>query len=239
MRTGLTNDQPQVTVDLLIMTVSGERLRLLLSQRVNPPFTGQWALPGRFIGLNESAEEAAGRLLEEMLPVRNAFLEQLYTFTRADRDPRGRVISVAYLLIVSGRKLRTLLAEGKTPLRCFEVALDEEGLRLADETGLALSGEDLAFDHGRIVETGIRRLRGKIDYTDIGFRFLENPDEFSLGELQIIYEAVQGTMLDSSNFRRFILNRYEKDGRLSQTDQMEKRGRGRPAALYRFNGWRS
>ena len=83
-----------------------------------------------------------------------------------------------------------------------------------------------------MIQTGLQRLRNKIDYTDIGFSFLENREEFALGELQTVFEAVLDSKLDSSNFRRFILNRYEKTGRLEQTEQAEKRGRGRPAALY-------
>ena len=101
--------------------------------------------------------------------------------------------------------------------------------------GETLAPGDLAFDHGKIIETGIERLRGKIDYTEIGFGFLENRDAFSLSELQTVFEAVLGETLDSSNFRRAILGRYEKTGQLTQTDQAEKRGRGRPAALYRFS----
>ena len=97
---------------------------------------------------------------------------------------------------------------------------------------LILTGGDLAFDHGKIIETGIRRLRGKIDYTEIGFRFLANMGAFSLSELQNVFEAVLGEKIDKSNFRRTIINRYEKTGKLKQTDLPVRRGQGRPAALY-------
>ena len=231
MHRELRQDQLYVTADLMILTVREGRLKLLLSRRVNPPCEGRWALPGLFVGLTESAEAAAQRLLQEMLPVRGAFLEQLYTFTDVGRDPRGRVLSVAYLVIVPWGRLREPLAESS--FRCFEADLDGPALRLADGEGLTLAAEELAFDHGQIIRTGIQRLRGKIDYTDIGFRFLEDPQAFSLGELQTVFEAVLDEAADSSNFRRTILNRYARDGRLEQTDQA-KRARGRPAALYRI-----
>ena len=233
MHSDLRSDQLHVTVDLLIMTIRDDRLHLLLSRRVSPPYEGQWALPGSFVGMNEAAEEAAERLLKEMLPVSEAFLEQLYTFTRADRDPRGRVISVAYLVIIPFRRLAAALGE-HSPFHLFEVQLDACGLNLSDGAEQRLGPADLAFDHGSIVETGIRRLRGKIDYTEIGFHFLEDPDAFALSELQTIYEAVLGNALDTSNVRRSILNRYENTGRLEQTSQAEKHGRGRPAVLYRL-----
>ncbi|MBO4885310.1 MAG: NUDIX domain-containing protein [Clostridia bacterium] len=235
MHGALEEDRLYVATDILILTVRDGRLCLLLSRRVDPPYAGRWALPGTFIGLDESAETAAKRLLAEMLPIQRAFLEQLFTFTDVNRDPRGRVISVAYLVVVPWERLKELMAEKDARFRCCQIAMDGNGLSLTDDWGGALIPGDLAFDHGRIIETGILRLRGKIDYTDIGFRFLNDPRAFSLGELQTVFEAVLGEPLDSSNFRRAIMSRYEKTGRLTQTDQAGRRGRGRPAALYRFN----
>ena len=232
MHRELEQDRLYVTVDLLILTVREGRLNLLLSRRVSAPYEGRWALPGRFIGLDESAETSVNRLLEEMLPIRNAYLEQLYTFTDVNRDPRGRVISTAYLVIVPWGPLKALMAEKALAFRCFQVSMNGRGLRLTGDGGDALIPGDLAFDHGRIIETGVARLRGKIDYTEIGFRFLENPGAFSLSELQTVFEAVLDETVDSSNFRRAIFGRYERTGRLTQTDQEERRGRGRPAALY-------
>ena len=233
MRRELDPDQLYVTVDILILTVRQGRLNLLLSQRVKDPYEGCWALPGSFLGGRESAEDAARRLLDEMLPGGSAFLEQLFTFTTPDRDPRGRVLSVAYLAVLPWGRLEALLNEGDSPLRCFRVSLEGERLHLEAEHGSAPEPSELAFDHADIIATGIRRLRGKIDYTDLGFRFLENPAAFSLGELQSIFSAVLDQPLDSSNFRRGILNRY--GDRLKQTDQTERRSRGRPAALYSFD----
>ena len=234
MHESLSQGQLYVTVDMLILTVKEGRLNLLLSRRKDAPYAGRWALPGRFVGVDESAETAVRKLLDEMLPAGDAFLEQLYTFSDVNRDPRGRVISTAYLVIIPGQKLDALMAETKTPFKRFEVTEGADGLRLSGADGTVLIGSDLAFDHGRIIETGVIRLQGKIDYTDVGFRFLNDLKAFSLGELQTVFEAVLGKKLDSSNFRRFIRNRYEETGRMVLTDREDKQKRGRPASLYQL-----
>jgi len=231
MHDSLAPDQLYVTVDLLIMTVHNGKLNLLLSRRGNAPYRGRWALPGRFVGMTESAEETAKILLERMLPLENAYLEQLYTFTDVGRDPRGRVISAAYLVIAPWSSVEKVLPG--TSFRCFGTELKDGQPVLRDGENTLAAGE-LAFDHEKIIATGLNRLQGKIDYTDIGFRFLENPEAFSLSELQTVFGAVLGTALDGSNFRRSILTRYERSGRLEQTERAEKRDRGRPAALYRI-----
>ena len=234
MHEGLSPDQVYVTVDLLILTIRDGMLSLLLSRRRDPPYAGRWALPGRFVGVDESAETAVRKLLDEMLPVKDAFLEQLYTFSEVDRDPRGRVISAAYLVIVPRSKLEALTETGRTSFQRFDVALETDGLRLTASDGTVLTGSGLAFDHGRIIETGVLRLRGKIDYTEVGFRFLNDLSGFSLGELQTVFEAVLGRKLDSSNFRRFIRNRYEETGKITMTDREDKQKWGRPASLYQL-----
>lgn len=236
MHETLAQDQVFVAADILILTIRNGRLNLLLSKRINPPYQGCWAMPGCFIGQDESAESAAGRLVEEMLPIRDAFLEQLYTFTAVGRDPRGRVVSIAYLVIIPWQKLESVLAQGETMLRCFDISLEAENLRLIGEDGKRLDNGSLAFDHLQIIVTGVQRLRGKLDYTEIGFRFLNDPELFSLSELQTIFEAILGRPQDNSNFRRTILSRYEDTGRIEATDKMEKQRRGRPAALYRMTG---
>ena len=234
MGEALARDRLYVTADILILTARDGRLTLLLSRRGSAPFAGQWALPGKFLGVEESAEAAARTLLRQMRMPEDAFLEQLYTFTDASRDPRGRVISTAYLAILPAARVEAALARPDAVMTGFDVRLDAQGLRLTGG-GLELRADDLAFDHGRIVETGVMRLRGKIDYTDIGFRFLEDLEAFSLGELLAVFEAVLDRRIDTSNFRRAILARYEETGRIAQTDRAGRRGRGRPAALYRFN----
>ena len=233
----LRQDQVFVSVDLLILTVRQGRLNLLLSRRTSPPFKGCWALPGKLVERADSAEVTALKLLREMLPIRDAFMEQLYTFTELSRDPRGRVISIAYLAAVPWARLEPMLPAGGQGPRLFRVCLTGGALDLGDGEGLRLTGGDLAFDHGRIIETGVQRLRGKIDYTDIAFHFLNDPQAFTLGELQTAFEAVLEKTVDASNFRRTIQTRYEETGRIAQADRAEsprKRGRGRPAALYRM-----
>ena len=231
----LVQDQVFVMVDNLILTVRQGRLNLLLSRRTGPPFKGCWALPGKLVEREDSAGATALRLLRQVLPIREAFMEQLYTFTELNRDPRGRVISIAYLAAVPWARLAPILpADGAGP-RFFDVSLAGGSLCLEDSEGLRLIGGDLAFDHGRIIETGVQRLRGKIDYTDIAFHFLNDPRAFTLGELRAVYEAVLEKTVDGSNFRRTIQNRYEETGRIAQTDRAEApRRRGRPPAIYRM-----
>ncbi len=225
-------DQIRVTIDVLPLSVHEKTLYILLSERKAPPYRGMWALPGRFISINESAEPAAERMMHELLPSAEGYLEQLYTFTELNRDPRGRVISLSYLDVLPWKTVQNSVLRGDSSLVCFAASLNEKGLRLKEADGTLLSGNDLAFDHGRIIETGIRRLRGKIDYTEIGFRFLADMNAFSLSELQDVFEAVLGEKVDNSNFRRTIINRYEKTGQLRQTELSARRGPGRPAVLY-------
>ncbi len=227
----LNRDRLYVTVDVLPFTVREGRLCILLSRRAAPPFEGRWALPGRFVGAGEDAGSAVEDLLAEMLPVRDAYLEQLYTFTDVDRDPRGRVISVACLAIIPWQRLESLPDARRGGWGLFGIHGSGGTLTLTGESG-EIAGEGLAFDHGRIVETGINRLRGKIEYTDIGFRFLNDPGAFTLGEIQTVFEAVLDRTLDSSNFRRFIRTRYLETGRITPSDRADRQGRGRPAALY-------
>ena len=105
---------------------------------------------------------------------------------------------------------------------------------MSGKDGTVLTGSDLAFDHGRIIETGIKRLQNKIGYTDIAFRFLADMESFSLSELQTVFEAVLDRPTDSSNFRRMIRTQYEKEGRVIRTEKEDKQGPGRPSVLYRF-----
>ena len=225
-----------VTVDLMILTVREKDLCLMLGRRENPPYALRLALPGRFIGLQENAEVTARRLLDEMLPAQEPFLEQLYTFSEVSRDPRGRVISCAYLAVLPWKQVEALLTRPDVPLRPYRVSVDASGGLLLTGDGEARVTEgDLAFDHGRIIRTGISRLRGKIDYTDIAFHFLEDPRAFPLGALQTVFEAVLGTPLDSSNFRRGLFSRYERSGALRKTYAEVRKGKGRPAVLYRYD----
>lgn len=234
MHRQLDPDQLHLGVDGLILTVRSGRLTALLSRRSHPPCEGAWALPGRLVALRESAEEAAEKLLAEMLPGVSAYSEQLYTFTRPERDPRGRVISIAYLILLPWERLAPALQQPGVTLQPFTVTSTPDGVLLTDADRLSLSPADLAFDHSTILQTGVTRLQGKIDYTDVGFHLLTDMQAFSLSELQIVFEAVLNQTLDASNFRRGILAKYEATGRITQTSIIKKQGRGRPAALYCF-----
>ncbi|MBQ2462928.1 MAG: NUDIX domain-containing protein [Clostridia bacterium] len=234
MHDTLGKEQIYVAVDLLILTEHAARLKLLLSRRPQEPFSGRWALPGRFVGMDESAETSAQLLLMEMLGTQKLYMEQLYTFTDIHRDPRGRVISIAYLVVVPWKEMDPLLREHAEGYQLCDVETGRELLRITDRDGREMQEADFAFDHERIVRTGIQRIQGKLNYTPIGFAFLNDPEGFSLSEVQEIHEAILGYALDPSNFRRQMLKQYEESGTLSQTEKTEIRRRGRPAALYQW-----
>ncbi|MBQ8160128.1 MAG: NUDIX hydrolase [Clostridia bacterium] len=233
------NGTLMASVDLLIVTVRAGKCSVLLSRRTSEPFEGKLALAGSLIRADESAEEAAGRLLEEMLPVQGTYMEQLYTFSEVRRDPRGRVISLAYLVMVPWGRLKGYLERGESSFQAFDVGIQEDRLQMLGDDGAEVKPGDLAFDHAKILETGIRRIRGKVDYTDIAFRLLENPGCFTFSELQTIFEALLFQHLDGSNFRRNIQSRYQ--GQLHPAEKTGDGGdppkaqrRGRPSQMYAF-----
>jgi 8-oxo-dGTP diphosphatase len=200
-----------VTVDVVIFTVRDRILHVLLVRRGIPPFEGQYAIPGGFIHENESLEEAAVRELYEETGVRDVFLEQLYSFGDLDRDPRGRVITVAYYALIASGQRSLSAGTDATEARWFSMA----------------ELPKLAFDHRQILDYALKRLRNKLEYTTVGFQLL--PEKFTLGELQTIYEAILGRRLDKRNFRRKIaLLRILKPLR-----ELQRTGR-KPAQLHRF-----
>jgi 8-oxo-dGTP diphosphatase len=231
----LSQDRLYVAVDILFLTVYGERLRVLVSKRTQPPFAEKLALPGRLVEINESAETAVNLLAKEMLNIGRRYMEQLYTFTDIKRDPRGRVISISYLIVVPWTEIEALPEERKQAMHLLEVTEENGRLLLCEEGGKELHESDLAFDHWRIIRTGIQRIRGKLNYTPIGFAFVRDPNAFSLSEVQTIYEAILGKPQDPSNFRRQILKQYEMSGAIRQTEKTGSRRRGRPAVLYQWN----
>ena len=244
-------ERPSVTVDILIFTVFQRKLHLLLVMRRAYPFLGKWALPGGFLRMDESAEEAAARILSEKAGVSGVHLEQLYTFSSVDRDPRTRILSIAFLAAVPFGKLRFAAGENAASASLFAVdGVTGEGidtgsegafsyksgeLKLTGPDGEEINGADLAFDHEMIIRTAVLRMRGKIDYTDLAFGFLEDPSAFSLTELRHVYEAVMDCRLDIGNFRRTIKREYEKTGRITEQGPV-KGAVGRPAMLYGFTG---
>lgn len=214
-----------VAVDVVVFTVREDQLQVLLTRRPDEaPFAAQWALPGGFVGPDESTDTAASRELGSKAGVQGVFLEQLYTFSAPDRDPRSRVVSVAYYALVSSDRLGDA-ATARQP-QWFDVGTDAEGaLYLHGPEGDAVDG--LAFDHAEILRTAIERIRGKLEYVPIGFQLL--PEAFTLTELQKVYEAVLGQPVDKRNFRSRLL----KSGLIRDTEAMKK-GPHRPAKLYAF-----
>jgi 8-oxo-dGTP diphosphatase len=203
--------RPSVTVDVVIFTLRDNDLQVLLVKRKHPPFEGMWAIPGGFVGMDESLEEAALRELEEETGVRDVYLEQLYTFGDPGRDPRGRVITVAYFAVAPADALRPRAGDDASETRWWSI----------------YNLPPLAFDHADILAYALQRLRYKLEYTAVGFELL--PETFTLSELQAAYEVVLGEKLDKRNFRRKILGA----GVIEETGAY-RTGEGRPAKLYRF-----
>ena len=205
----------RVTVDVVIFTIRDGALHVLLVRRAAPPFAGRHAIPGGFVHEAESLEAAARRELAEETGVHDVYLEQLYTFGDPGRDPRGRVITVAYF---------ALIASDETPLRAGTDAAEARWFPVARVP-------PLAFDHGKILAAALERLRNKLEYTTVGFQLLAA--KFTLGELQAVYEAILGRRLDKRNFRRKI----DLLGIVSPLREERRTGR-KPARLYRFSASR-
>ncbi|NLE57022.1 MAG: NUDIX hydrolase, partial [Planctomycetes bacterium] len=176
--------RPSLTVDCVVFGLDDEDLKVLLIQRDLPPFEGQWALPGGFVRMDETLEEAAERELREETGLSDVYLEQLYTFGDLDRDPRERVVTVAYYALVNLRDHRVQAATDARNAAWFAV---EDCAKLA-------------FDHVRILRMALQRLRGKVRYQPIGFELL--PPKFTLRQLQHLYEKVLDRPLDKRNFRK-------------------------------------
>lgn len=206
-------ERPSVTVDVVIFTLINQELHVLLVQRRRWPFEGFWAIPGGFINMDESLEAAARRELEEETGVRDVYLEQLYTFGDVGRDPRTRVISVAYIALVRADRQQIRASEESTDVRWFPVSS---------------LPEQIAFDHDQVLAYAIGRLRSKIEYTTLAFQLL--PEVFSILELKHIYEQILGEKkLDKGNFYRKI-----KEADLLEETPLVREGRGRPTRLWRF-----
>jgi 8-oxo-dGTP diphosphatase len=207
---------PSVTADCVVFGVTfeseGPALRVLLIVRGEAPFEGALALPGGFVRIDETVDDAARRELREETGLGDVFLEQLYTFGAIDRDPRGRVVAVAYYALVNLTK---------HSVRSGTDARDARWVPVQEARGLA-------FDHDRILAVALERLRAKVRYQPIGFEML--PERFKLSQLQALYEAILGRPLDKRNFRKRILAME------LLAEVGEERGvPHRAARLYRFD----
>jgi len=203
---------PAVTTDVVVFTIREQRLHLLLIQRANPPFQGHWALPGGFLDIDEDIDTCAARELAEETGLSDLYLEQLYTFGAPDRDPRERVISVAYYALVASDRIQAPVAA-------------------SDATAVAWFPFDqlpqTAFDHARIIAKAHERLIAKLDYSSIALQLL--PETFTLSELQAVYETLRGDKLDKRNFRKRILSL----DLIEETGETKRNGKHRPARAYR------
>lgn len=201
---------PAVTTDLVVFALGAETLDVLLSHRTSAPFRGYWMLPGGPLGIDEDLDGAASHRLIDETGVDDLYLEQLYTFGARDRDPRERIIAVAYFALVP-RYARAQVACNRADIRWFPVN--------------ALP--NLAFDHGHIIDTARQRLSAKVRYTTIACQLLGT--QFTLSELQQVYEIVREECLDKRNFRKWV---HSLDF-VEETGEMRRTGLHRPARLYR------
>jgi 8-oxo-dGTP diphosphatase len=218
--------RPSVTVDVVALTVEDRRLRVALYRRAEEPYSGQAALPGGFVRIDESLDAAAARVLEHKADLRGVFLEQLYTFGDPRRDPRGRVITVAYYALVDHR--RFLVRGERAVTAAVHVPWKGETGGPVEARGDGGEPLPLAFDHADVLGLAVKRLRGKLDYSPVGFQLLG--PEFTLRQLQDVHEAVRGRPLNKDSFRRRML----ASGQLEATGERERDVSYRPAELYRF-----
>lgn len=247
-----------MTTDILIMSVSSEetgnyrkltekKFSILLVKRDNYPFKDKWCLPGGFVGIDETLDEAAKRILKNETNLKDIYIEQLYTFSGIDRDPRMRVVSTSYMALVDKNRLNDKLCANASWFNVFiledeksyHVTLDNGneqikfivGKKLRDLTTdrydfKVIKNDKLAFDHPLVIISGLERLKNKIEYTDIVFNMM--PEYFTLGELQQVYEVILGKKLLDPAFRRIIANKVEKTTKI-------KTGEGhRPSALFKY-----
>ncbi|MDE6776849.1 MAG: NUDIX hydrolase [Oscillospiraceae bacterium] len=199
--------KPSVAVDIALFTIRENQLQVLLTRRQAHPFAGMLALPATFVGIDETLDECAKRALYQKTGLQNIYLEQLYTWGDINRDPRMRIISVSYYALVSESNIQ------------FSELEQEAKFYPVDEI------KSLAFDHEKIIAYGRERIRNKINYTDIAFSLV--PEEFTLPQLQKIYEILLNQKLYKANFRKKISDK------IIQTDKMLSGTRHRPSRIYK------
>jgi 8-oxo-dGTP diphosphatase len=211
-------DSPSVTVDICICTIFNNDLKILLIKRKHPPYRNRWAIPGGFVDVHkkETLEETAARELKEETCLRDIYIEQLKTYGNPDRDPRKRVVTIAYFALVPYSSLQKQKIEGKDDAKKAEWF----SLRKLPP---------LAFDHKIITKDLLDRIVGKIGYSPIAFSLV--PKEFTWNELQAVYEAVLGFKLVTPNFRRKIKSMYILD----KLSLKEKGHPGRPSVYLTFS----
>jgi 8-oxo-dGTP diphosphatase len=222
--------RPSVAIDVAVITASDGALRTLVVKRAEHPSKGRWALPGGFLAMDESLDQAASRVLSQKARLENIYLEQLYTFGAVARDPRTRVISVGYFALVNAARFEQAVQSKQNDSLVATVFVPWEGelggiVELLDQQGKKLP---TAFDHAEMLGLAVKRMRGKLDYAPIGFQLLG--DTFTLLELQKVHETVLGRAQNKDSFRRRMLN----SGLLEATGKLQDDVEHRPAELYRF-----
>jgi len=249
-----------LTADMAIFSVSSEnpnnyrklskkKFSVLLVKRTTYPFKNKWCLPGGFVGIDESIDDAAERILNRETNLHNIYMEQLYTFGDVKRDPRMRIVSTAYIALVDKNKLEDCLFPNASWFS-MDILEDEKEIQVSFDNGneqfsviiskvlksptsdryqyIIKKDNHLAFDHAKVIVSGISRLKNKISYTDIVFNMMG--EYFTLGELQQVYEVILGKELLDPAFRRIIANKVEK------TDMVKTGGGHRPSVMYRYRG---
>lgn len=247
-----------MTADILIFSVSDgvqenyrklneKHFSVLLVKRDNYPFKDKWCLPGGFVKIDESIDDAAVRILAKETNLHNIYVEQLYTFGEVDRDPRMRIISSSYMALIDKNMLKEELVNNASWFN-ISVLEDEKEINVLLDNGdeqisfvigkelkhlttdrykyNVLKNDKLAFDHAKVIAVGISRLKNKIEYTDLVFNMM--PEYFTLGELQRVYEIILGKKLLAPAFRRIIADKVEK------TTKVRVDGGHRPSALFKY-----
>lgn len=197
--------KPSVAVDLILFTIQENQLQVLLTRRQSHPFAGMLSLPGVFVGIDETLDQAAQRALYQKTGLHDIYFEQLYTWGDLKRDPRMRIISVSYYALIPADQIR--------------LPGQDAAFYPVDKI------QELAFDHARMIQYGRERIRNKVNYTDIAFSLV--PEEFTLPQLQKIYEILLGQDLYKANFRKKIAHQ------IIATEKMQSGTKHRPSRIYR------
>lgn len=206
-------EKPSIAVDLLIFTIQDNDLKVLLINRTEPPFQNHLSLPGTFVGIKETLEDAVTRCLEKKVGTNQLYFEQLYTWGDINRDPRMRIISVSYLALV--------------PIQLLENTLTTNNCHLTSVREILQDATPLAFDHKKIIQYGRERIKNKAEYIPIAFQFL--PERFTLPQLQTVYEILMDKPLYKANFRKKIAPLVR------ETDRYTTGTACRPSRLYERN----
>ncbi|WP_170573530.1 NUDIX hydrolase [Ruegeria atlantica] len=224
----MPHSKPSLAVDLALITVADGELKCLMMKRADADKVGgEWALPGGYVRVDEEIDDTVQRVLNEKVGLKSAYLEQLFTYGALDRDPRERVVSVTHFALIPSTELNNAVRKSDS-LRLASVQTDWDGEAGGAATAVSDDGDalSLAFDHAEILGDVVKRLRGKLDYTNIALELL--PELFTLRQAQEVYEAILGRSLTKPAFRRKLLDRKT----IKATGRREEASAFRPAELY-------